>query len=149
MSGAEKYCLKHNMTYLRNCSECASDMVEQFKDKMVASSTGGLKADFGKPRYDLLSEIALEEIAKVLSHGSKKYAPDNWRNGIEYRRLIRAAIGHILKFSKGEDIDPDTGEDNLLHLAEAGCCIMFLIEMRLIHPELDDRFKSTVTTQFK
>lgn len=107
----------------------------------IPSPTGGVKADGGKPRYDLLSEYALQEIAKVLSHGAEKYAPHNWRKGIEFNRLVRAAMGHILAFNRGEDIDP---ESNLLHLAEACCNLMFLLELSQTHPDLDNRYKQTV-----
>jgi hypothetical protein len=51
----------------------------------------GHKDDVGKSRMELLLFDALVEVAKVLTHGSKKYAPNNWRkvttrrNGIPER----------------------------------------------------------------
>lgn len=113
------------------------DMIAHFKSKMVTSPTGGIKADLGKPRYDLLPLAGLRAIAEVLTHGAEKYAPHNWRQGIEFHRLIRAALGHIMAFNEGEDIDPESG---LLHLAEAGCNILFLLELIQTHPELDTRY---------
>lgn len=106
----------------------------------ISSPTGGVKSDGEKVRYDLLSPIALEKIAAVLTHGAQKYSAHNWRQGIEFHRLIRAAIGHLLAFNKGENIDPESG---LEHLAEAGCNIMFLLELVETHPSLDTRFKRT------
>lgn len=118
------------------------DFDEKVKTAMEAdkipSPTGGVKSDGGKPRYDLISPIALEAIARVLSHGAEKYSAHNWRKGIEFSRLIRSALGHINAFNSGENIDP---ESNLQHLAEAGCNIIFLLELCITHPELDDRFK--------
>lgn len=103
----------------------------------IPSSTGGLKADGGKPRLDLLSTHALNQIALVLNHGAEKYDEHNWRKGIEFHRLIRAALNHVMAFNAGEDNDPESG---LSHLAHAGCCVMFLLELLQTHPELDDRY---------
>lgn len=98
----------------------------------------GVKFDSEKLRFDLISDVATEGLAAVLTHGAKKYAPDNWRKGLEWRRLIRAARGHLLAFSKGEDIDPDSG---LPHLDHAACCLMFLSEYQKRKLGTDDRVK--------
>ena len=97
-----------------------------------------IKQDAEKVRYDLLSPIALEQIAAVLTFGAKKYKDHNWRGGLKWSRLLRAALGHILAYLRGEDKDPESG---ISHLAHAGCCIMFLLEYEITHPELDDRYK--------
>lgn len=99
----------------------------------------GVKHDDEKPRMALLSTYALTETAKVLNYGAEKYGADNWRAGISARRLISAALRHILAFNDGEDNDPETG---LSHLAHAMCMIMFELESHVTHPELDDRYKS-------
>lgn len=97
----------------------------------------GKKYDAGKTRHELLSDLAIEELAKVLTFGAKKYAADNWRSGMEWRRLIGAARRHIAEFSMGNDIDPDSG---LSHLAHAMCCLMFLEEYSQTDKGTDDRF---------
>lgn len=97
----------------------------------------GLKYDSGKPPVSLLDRYALEQIARVLGFGAKKYAADNWRGGIKHRRLIDAALRHLLAISDGEDTDPESG---LPHAAHAGCCIMFLLWMQKNRPDLDDRW---------
>lgn len=96
-----------------------------------------IKYDAEKARTDLLSTIAMEEIAKVLAYGAKKYAADNWRLGMSWRRLLGAAIRHIFAFLRGEDRDSETG---LSHLAHAGCCIMFLLEYFHTGNGTDDRW---------
>lgn len=98
----------------------------------------GLKYDGDKPPVALIPISAVLEEAKVLGFGADKYDTDNWRNGIEYRRLISAALRHLLAISDGEDVDP---ESNLLHAAHVRCCMAFLIEQYETYPELDDRFK--------
>lgn len=99
----------------------------------------GAKHDGGKPRTDLLDTAWLLEVAKVLEFGSRKYAPHNWRKGIQTSRLIGAALRHILAYNNGEDTDPETG---LSHLAHASCCLMFETNRQLLGREdLDDRYQ--------
>ena len=98
----------------------------------------GTKHDQDKPRMELLSTIALQGTAQVLTFGAKKYAAHNWRGGIEYSRLIGAALRHILAFNDGEDIDPESG---LPHVDHAQCCLMFLSEQFHKGTGLDDRYK--------
>ena len=99
---------------------------------------GGLKYDSNKPMMELLPAYALEQIAGVLTFGARKYAPYNWQKGIEYSRLIGAALRHLFAFARGEDRDPESG---LSHLAHAGCCVLFLIWMSDKRRDLDDRSK--------
>ena len=98
----------------------------------------GRKDDGGKVRMELLSSIALRKVAEVLTFGAKKYADENWRAGIAWKRVIGAALRHLTAWKDGEDADPET---NLSHAAHAACCLMFLLEYLETHPELDDRYK--------
>ena len=97
---------------------------------------GGTKHDAGKPPISLISSKAILEEAKVMAYGEKKYGRDNWRKGFAYSRLLDAALRHILSYNDGEDLDSETG---ISHLAHARCCLGFLIEQEVTHPELDDR----------
>ena len=108
-------------------------------------SPRGIKYDDDKPRMALLSTYALIETAKVLNYGAQKYGDDNWRGGISARRLISAALRHILAFNDGEDNDPETG---LSHLAHAMCMLMFELESSVTHPELDDRYHKVRLTPY-
>lgn len=96
-----------------------------------------IKYDSDKPRMELLSSIALEEIAKVLTFGAKKYSANNWRMGMDWSRLIGSAMRHLTAFNDGEDKDPESG---LSHLAHLGCCVMFLLEYEKTQQDKDDRF---------
>lgn len=87
----------------------------------------GQKHDDGKPRYDLLPPIAIDEMAKVMTFGAEKYAPDNWRcvdNAVE--RYRAALLRHSFAMLSGEELDPETG---LPHAAHAMCCAAFLVEL--------------------
>ena len=87
----------------------------------------------------LLSSIAIVEVAKVMTFGKRKYAANNWRGGFAWSRPLAAALRHIFAFLGGENRDPETG---LSHLAHAICCLMFVLEFIVTHPELDDRYKN-------
>lgn len=114
-------------------------------DKALLSELGnkqpkiGIKHDSEKPDMSLLSSVAMLEIAKVMTHGKKKYSAHNWRNGISYSRLIAAALRHTFAYLGGEDLDPESG---ISHIAHASCCLMMLLEFVLLRPELDDRWKT-------
>lgn len=103
-----------------------------------ADLTGAEKHDEGKSPLNLISPIFLDGIANVLAYGAKKYAPHNWRKGLNWSRVIGAAMRHLNAYNRGEDKDPETGLSHLYHL---GCCVMFLSEYEQTHPELDDRHK--------
>jgi hypothetical protein len=96
-----------------------------------------IKYDHKKIRLDLLSTLAIEELAKVLTFGAEKYTAHNWRSGFAYSRLLGACLRHIFAFMRGESNDPETG---LSHLAHAMCCLMFLLEHVLASFGSDDRW---------
>lgn len=98
--------------------------------------SAGLKHDADKPSLELIDRTALVELAKVLDFGAKKYSAHNWRKGIQWSRVIGAALRHIEAFNDGENFDQETG---LCHLAHAMCCCMFALNYFHTHPELDDR----------
>lgn len=104
----------------------------------VAKSLTGVKYDAGKPRMDLISPFALEELGKVLAYGAKKYADRNWEKGFPWSRIIGATMRHTVRYMMGETIDPETG---LSHAAAIMCNAMFLLHFEKTHPELDDRPK--------
>lgn len=101
--------------------------------------TKALKFDQDKPGLDLLPTAAKKAIAEVFDFGAEKYARHNWRNGFEYSRLIRAALGHIEDFNDGEDNDRESGKS---HLAHAGCCILMLLESVIKGYGTDNRYKA-------
>lgn len=87
----------------------------------------GMKYDKDKPRWDLLPFKGLAGVVDVLTHGAKKYTPENWRKveGWEWRYL-GAALRHLSAWKGGEKIDPESG---LPHLAHAVCCLLFMLEL--------------------
>ena len=101
----------------------------------------GRKDDLGKTRFELLPSDALEEIAKVLTHGAKKYADRNWERGINWSRCFGACMRHLWSWWRGHDLDAETG---LSHLAHAGCCVLFMLAYQLRGmTDFDDRERLT------
>lgn len=100
------------------------------------SVSEGLKYDTGKPPLELLPDLALTKVAEVLAFGAKKYAPNNWRKGMEWSRNIGAAKRHIAKFMYRIDEDKESG---CLHLAQAAIDILFVLEYYLTATGTDDR----------
>lgn len=92
--------------------------------KPDATVEKGRKFDAEKPRWDLLPWKPLNEVAKVLTFGARKYADDNWKKVPRARkRYLAAALRHLAAWGDGERNDPETG---LNHLAHAACCVLFL-----------------------
>jgi hypothetical protein len=103
------------------CADC------QYRDGSV-----GHKEDSGKPRMELLPFDALVEVSKVLTHGAKKYAADNWQK-VPYARsrYTGALMRHLAAWKSGETIDPDSGADKLRHIAQVACNALFLVWFEL------------------
>ena len=98
--------------------------------------TLGRKFDFDKDRWDLLPWDAAAKIVKVLTLGARKYAPNNWKfvdNAED--RYFAALHRHLSAWRSGEQLDPET---KLPHLAHAGCCVLFLLSLEKIGPDLQD-----------
>ena len=108
----------------------------------VEDSTVAVKFDSGKTDWSLMPFEAIEEINKVLEFGAKKYAAHNWTQGegFRYTRVLNSLFRHLFAWSRGEDLDPESG---LSHLAHAGCNIVFLIYYNRYKARYnnDDRFK--------
>lgn len=96
----------------------------------------GTKHDEGKPPLSFISRRANEQEARVLLFGANKYARWNWAKGMAWSRLLDAAMRHLAAYSDGEDFDPETG---ISHLAHVRCCVGFLLDYEVNHPEFDDR----------
>ena len=97
------------------------------------------RLDTGKNRLDLLSVIAMEGTAQVMTFGAIKYAEHNWRKGMKWSRCISSLLRHTFKFIAGEDIDPESGLPHVDHMA---CNVMFLQEYYRNNKDLDDRYRS-------
>ena len=96
----------------------------------------GDKFDEGKLLVDLIPSEPIEALATILTHGAKKYAPNNWMKGIPFRRVYAAMLRHLLAYRRGEYIDHESGHP---HLDHAFCNLAFLIYYN--HPDHYTRYE--------
>lgn len=92
-----------------------------------ADMNAGRKDDSGKNRLDLLPPHALWQVGLALTFGAKEYGDNNWRKVENARaRYTAALLRHITLWMMGERNDKDSG---LHHLAHAGACVLFLLDV--------------------
>lgn len=107
--------------------------------KTGQSNDPAMRFDYGKLRWELLPDDAIEKIVEVYSHGSLKYEDDNWRKGMKWNRVIGSMKRHIKAFTTGEDIDPDSG---CLHIAMVAWNAITLLWYQLEGIDGDNRVKT-------
>ena len=77
-----------------------------------------------KLRYSLIPPEVLQELAKILTHGAAKYAPNNWKKCEDTSFYWDSLFRHLQSHRLGEVVDKDSGEK---HLSHALCSLMFLV----------------------
>ena len=94
-------------------------------------STGAVRdMKDGKGRFDLLPWYGIMEVSKHCEEGAKKYGEHNVDRGIPLHSLVDSASRHLAKFMAGE-CDED-------HLRAAAWNILWALNQRTTHPELND-----------
>lgn len=100
----------------------------------------GTKYDQDKLQYSLIPPYALEQIAKNLTVGLKKYKErNNWKKveGAE-QRYLDALYRHLEAHRRGELYDTDSSVPDMLHMAAVAVNAMFLLEF-MLDPELKQK----------
>lgn len=97
-----------------------------------------MRFNSGKLPHHLISPFALDELAKVLEAGRKKYASRNWEKGLSWDECTGSLMRHLNKWRAGEDLDPETG---LSHMSHVLCNAMFLSHFTAVKAGTDDRPK--------
>ena len=93
--------------------------------------TGAVRdLSIGKGRMDLLPWLAIIEVAKHCEKGAIKYGERNVDKGIPIHSLLDSAARHLAKHISGL-----TDED---HLVAACWNLLWALQQRFTHPELDD-----------
>ena len=100
------------------------------------------KDDVGKPPLSLIPKSALYAEARVMAKGRDKYGAHNWREGMNWSRVIDACMRHLQEFADGNDYDTGEGGSGELHLANARCDLAFLIEYYEKRLGVDDRYRA-------
>ena len=117
--------------------------VREVTDYQGAVDGGGYKGSMDDPRklpIWLVPNALVNGAARALQHGAVRYAPNNWRKGMDYSEVYSALQRHLLAWNEDEDIDPDSG---LNHLDHAAACLGFLSEYvaRPEYARFDNRLK--------
>lgn len=96
----------------------------------------GAKRDIqhGKGRMDLLPWYGIIEVSKHCEEGADKYGEHNVDRGIPLHSLCDSAARHLAKFIAGE-MDED-------HLRAAAWNLLWALNQRTTHPELDDLYSN-------
>ena len=83
-------------------------------DKEIKNFRSGAirSADAEGTRYDLISPIGLDSVAKACAEGAKQYGDFNWEKGMPATDLLNHALRHIFLFLSG-----DRSEEHLGHAA--------------------------------
>lgn len=84
----------------------------------------------GKGRYDLLPWEAIHQVALHCEQGAIKYGERNCEKGIPLHSLINSAMYHLSRYMMGMRDEP--------HLRSAAWNLLWLIEMELVKPEMQD-----------
>lgn len=107
-------------------------------------STGAVRdMKRGVGRMDLLPWYGIIEVSKHCEEGAEKYGEHNVDKGIPLHSLCDSAARHLAKFIAGE-----TDED---HLRAAAWNLLWALNQRKTHPELDDLYshKETENTVYE
>ena len=92
-------------------------------EQPTTKTNEGIKHDNEKPDLSLLPREFLDEVAKAMMYGEKKYGRYNYTGGMAWHRIIAACLRHVTAFASGEDTDRESG---VSHLGHAGACVLML-----------------------
>jgi hypothetical protein len=94
--------------------------------------SAGLKYDYNKIQMELLPLRELREVARVLTYGAKKYAPDNWKKVPNAKeRYAGALLRHFTEYREGNIFDRETCPNPIRHIAQVACNALFLLWQEL------------------
>ena len=78
----------------------------------------GYKLDDHKLDPTLVPVEMIEAAAHVMQHALTKYPRDNWKKVNDARQRYTAALWrHLIAMQRGEEMDPDSGQPHLWHVA--------------------------------
>lgn len=107
-----------------------ADNVKEQEGSTVRFATGAVRSsDAEATRYDLISPIGLEAVARTCAEGAAKYGDFNWEKGMPVADLLNHALRHVYLYLSG-----DRSEDHLPHAAWG---LLAAIHSESLWPELN------------
>lgn len=82
----------------------------------------GLRYNDGKRKWSLVHFKSLEPLVEVLEFGAKKYAPENWKKGLDKKEILESMMRHLMSLMDGEALDPESKKHHIGHIM---CNAMF------------------------
>ena len=129
-------------------SENLDEIIVPRKDKfpkiptaIPVATVGADRKNDGKLRWALFDFKSAEETVKVLEFGANKYAPSNWKKGLNRDEILESTFRHLQALFDGQEIDPESG---LPHTGHINCNMMFYRYFRD-----NSTFKETRNNPFK
>jgi hypothetical protein len=102
--------------------------------------TGAVRTkDADGERYDLISPVALEAVARIYAEGAEKYGDHNWEKGFSINDLVKHALRHWRLYASG-----DRSED---HLAKCIWGFMAAKHSEVCWPHLNQQMRREVDGQ--
>ena len=102
------------------------------------------KFDQGKPKFTMIPQLALKEVAKVFTHGADKYGEFNYSGNGDVLRYIDALHRHTNQYLTGEDID----ESGVHHLACVAANALMALDGILNNSINDNRNKTYLKRKY-
>ena len=88
----------------------------------MTEESKALRYNEGKVEWSLVHYKSLEPMVRVLEFGAKKYAPDNWKKGLDKKKILESMQRHLAALMDGEDVDSESG---ISHMGHIQCNAMF------------------------
>lgn len=111
----------------------------------------GSRLNDSKTRYDLVEPYQKQQKAQIYTKGARKYAANNWLQGMSWSKCVASGMRHVEAFLRGEDYDfyPDTcaeckagtctNHSGELHTAQAAWNFDAITSFYKWFPQGDDR----------
>lgn len=93
--------------------------------KKELNEDGAVRYDVNKPDISLIPPECIIELAQVFTAGAQKYAPHNWKKGMDWSRVYNSAMRHLLAFWGGENNDKEDGLSHLSHALWNVTCLLW------------------------
>lgn len=76
----------------------------------------------GKRKWGLVHWKSVEPMVQVLEFGAAKYAPENWKKGLDKKEILESMMRHLAALMDGEKTDAESG---ISHMGHIMCNAMF------------------------
>jgi len=115
---------------LRMIRELKGQRMKEQDGSTVRYATGAVRSsDAEATRYDLISPIGLEAVARACAEGAAKYGAFNWEAGMPVSDLLNHALRHVYRYLAG-----DRDED---HLGHAAWGLLAAIHSEAVWPDIN------------